>query len=207
LAAPDASSWVHTGRIDHELLSGAWGPPASIDLGRQARVSVRRVDSYEITVLASWLAAILGMISVLRHSTSDFRRIGKSKGKWFLIQFFGLFPYVGVITLVLYLVKVRVHLPERPKPLRQRGTFSGSLGSSSGSSRGSGTHSQDSFRPTDWMNNQARPQPCTCNSGRVPCYGCYAGWVTGTNGDTIPHVACSGRGYTDCMMCGGKGTR
>ena len=69
-------------------------------------------------------------------------------------------------------------MPERPRLVRQKGTFSGRLGSSSGSSRGSGTHSQDSFKPTDWMNNQPRPQP----RPRIPCYGCHAGWVTDTNG-------------------------
>jgi hypothetical protein len=164
------------------------------------------MNGWTAAVLTTWVAALWGIGSITFSEPSKFRNLGKSKGKWFLIEVLGFIPYFGLIVTLTYVVKVRIHFPPKPprpvRPSNSRSTRPSQTGSGSGSSVGSTSPRPVSYEPLP-------RQRCGggCNNGRVPCYGCQSGWVTDYSGATVSHPACGGRGSMTCQMCGGTGFR
>jgi hypothetical protein len=149
---------------------------------------------FVIAIFVGWAIAFSGMRSVLHHSFEDFQKAGFSK-KWCgRIQLLGVIPYVGLFTATWYAIRVRPHLPP-PQRQTRRSTSTASQASAGSTSRISGTAS-------------AR-QRCGggCSNGRLPCYGCHGGWVEDSQGRTVAHAACGGRGSMTCQMCNGSGYR
>ena len=82
------------------------------------------MGNYEIAVLAGWAIDIWALCSVLFSASAKFSALGKSKWRWFLIELTAFIPYFGIIAVLLYVFRVRVHFPSRPRnPGRTIPTF------------------------------------------------------------------------------------
>lgn len=152
-------------------------------------------------VLAGWALALCAIASVVRHSRSEFAAAGRSRSKWFWINVLGLVPYLGLIVPVIYWLSVSTAFPERPTRTRRPANWSSN---GQGPSRGRGSSGGPSGTP---INQPPQRQPCTCSGGKVPCYGCQAGWDHTGSGPPQPHIACGGKGTLTCQMCLGRGYR
>jgi hypothetical protein len=154
------------------------------------------MGNYEIAVLAGWAIAIWALCSVLLSDPAKFSDLGRSKGRWFLIELTAFIPYFGFIAVLFYVFKVRVHFPPRPEQ-PSRSAPSGGTAYSTGSGR---------VPPTSPSWEPPPKQKCTtCKGGTTPCYGCSNGYVHGTQ--TERHYPCNGTGRLKCQMCNGSGYR
>lgn len=178
---------------------------AARDLAARARLSSQLAPYSLVFVLGGWFASLCGMVSVLRHSRSDFEAVGRSKARWLMINFLGLLPGLGFITTLIYFIGVWRHLPASP-PQPQVPS----------------DRSTQGVRPMP--NSSSAPAQKTCSSchgsGRVKCHGfCNRGRLTcptcsGRGGcstcshtGTIACSTCGGRGEISCSACGGSGSR
>jgi hypothetical protein len=158
------------------------------------------MGNYEIAVLIGWAIAVWALCSVLFSESAEFSNLGTSKRRWFLIELTAFIPYFGIIAVLFYVFKVRVHFPPRPKQPRQpRQASGGGRGGGTGGGWG-GTGAPSA--PSSWQ--PPKKQKCTCGNGTVPC-GCSGGYVYGTQ--TERHHPCGGTGRLRCQMCNGSGFR
>jgi hypothetical protein len=160
------------------------------------------MSNYAIAVLVGWVIAAWMLCSVLFSDSGKFSDLGRSKGRWSLIAVTAFVPYFGIIAVLFYLFKVRVHFPPRPKqPSRPRPASGGAnTGYPGNSGRGpSSPPSSPSWTPPQ------KTRCGVCNGGFNPCNGCSNGYVYGTR--TELHAPCSGSGRVKCAMCNGSGYR
>jgi hypothetical protein len=142
------------------------------------------MGDFEIAVLVGWAIAIWAFCSVLFSDPAKFRSLGRSKGRWLLIELAAFIPYFGFIAVLFYVFKVRVHFPPRPeKPSRPAPS------STSGSSSSQGR-----------MRWEACP-PCG-GKGFRPCPTC-GGRGTMLDGRRCPG-GCGGSGGIRCYACQGQ---
>ena len=162
------------------------------------------MGNYTIAVLVGWAIAVWALGSVLFADPANFTNLGTSKGRWFLIELTALIPYVGFIAALVYLFKIRVHFPPRPRQPRPPRPASGPYGGSAPSSPpGSPGWGQPQNSPS-WQPPQK--QRCgVCNGGTNPCTSCSGGYVYGSR--TQRCGVCGGSGQRKCAMCGGSGYR
>jgi hypothetical protein len=150
-------------------------------------------DGFEIAVFVGWTGCLLSLFGVARHSSLEFRSIGRSRGRWFLISVLGAVPYLGILTALAYFFRCSLDFPEKPKTAPRP--------------RPSGQPQQYGQNRTGYQAPAAQPiqRPrCTrCNGGKVPCH-CSGGRVV-INGELVPDFACSGSGQVNCPSCGGSG--
>jgi hypothetical protein len=157
------------------------------------------MGDYEIAVLVGWAIAIWAICSVLFSESAKFSNLGTSKGRWFLIGLLAFIPYFGIIAVLFYVFKVRVHFPPRPKQPRQpHQPPSGPAGGNAGGGWNRSAHPG----PQRW--EPPKKVKCTCGNGTVPC-GCGNGYQPGSR--TERHYPCGGTGRMRCQMCGGSGYR
>jgi len=62
----------------------------------------------EIAVWAGWLLCIISLVSVGRHSATDFQGIGQSRRRWAWISLLGIIPYLGIFTSLAYFCAVSI---------------------------------------------------------------------------------------------------
>ena len=157
------------------------------------------MGNYTIAVLVGWAIAVWALCSVLFSDPGKFSALGRSKWRWFFIELTAFTPYFGIIAVLFYIFKVRVHFPPRPerpshpRPAPSRSTTGGTGGGPVGSPSSSG-----------WAPPQ-KTKCGVCNGGTNACYGCSSGYVYGTR--TERHVTCGGTGRMRCEMCKGTGYR
>lgn len=157
------------------------------------------MGNYEVAVLVGWVIATWAFFSVVFSRPAKFSNLGRSKWRWFLIALLAFMPYFGFIAALFYVFKVRRHFPARPaRPSGPRRAYGGS-GNTRTSTAGYGSTS------TSWSNERPPCSLCSGTGGRQPCYGCSHGWVTESNGATVTHTACGGRGEFVCNQCRGSG--
>ena len=153
---------------------------------------------YEIAVLVGWAIAIWAFCSVLFSDPAKFSNLGRSKGRWFLIELTAFIPYFGFIAVLFYVFKVRVHFPPRPKqPSRPRPAPGGGTAGRNSSTR-------VPAKPPSYTPPQRQKCGSCGGSGYKAC-SCYGGWVAAGSNQT--HYACGGKGRTTCQMCSGSGLR
>jgi hypothetical protein len=157
------------------------------------------MGNYQIAVLVGWAIAVWAMCSVLFSESAKFSKLGTSKGRWLLIAVLAFVPYFGIIAVLFYVFKVRVHFPPRqkqPRPPRQP------YQAPSGPAGGNRNRANSPFTPNKW--EPPKKVRCTCGNGTVPC-GCGNGYQPGSR--TERHYPCGGTGRLRCQMCGGSGYR
>jgi hypothetical protein len=139
---------------------------------------------FEIAALAGWLLCIISLVSVGRHPTADFQRIGRSRPRWALISLLGIIPYVGIFTSVAYFFKVSIRLPDKvrvPGPVPP---------------------------PRAPRVPQGKPRGAPAGS-KIECPKCYGkGWsicpVCSGMFSRVNDCSCRG-GHVDCGYCHGEG--
>jgi hypothetical protein len=169
---------------------------------RAGDLTVSLQDGFEIAVFVGWAGCILGLISVTRHSSSEFQSIGRSKSRWFWINALGFVPYLGIITALSYFLRVSLSFPEKPR------TATGAGPRSSSQSQQPTDQSTRGRRTSSPSTPPRMPKPnCTrCNgSGRVMDTFCNGSGQQVVNGEVVPHFTCSGSGRVQCDGCGGSG--
>jgi hypothetical protein len=163
---------------------------------RGGELAVSLQDGFEIAVFVGWAGCILSLISVVRHSSSEFNSIGRSRSRWFWINILGVVPYLGVLTALSYFFSVIVNFPEKPKTASRPRPRS-----SSQHQQPPGQSTRGYQAPTSW------PKPlCTgCGgSGRMTCH-CGGSGKAVINNEVVPDFACGGSGKVRCGVCGGSG--
>jgi hypothetical protein len=163
-------------------------------------------DGFEIAVFVGWAGCICSLISVARHSSSEFQSIGRSRSRWFWINVLGLVPYLGIITTLSYFVIAGLLFPDKPRTAKQpRPGSSGqpqqptgqNAGGYQGSSRGPSSSAQ-------WQ--MPKPNCTRCGGNRtVSCNRCGGSGKARINGEMVPDFTCSGSGKVQCSSCGGSG--
>lgn len=174
------------------------------------------MGNYEIAVLVGWAIAVWALCSVLFSDSSNFSNLGRSKGRWFLIELAAFVPYVGFIAVLFYVFKVRVHFPPRerqPRPARNYGSGGGTGGSS-----GRGSSRTPNWGSSAGNNSAGSKPPENCGScggsGKETCFACQ-GRGRISNPAYAPHAGtsdgwctpCSGSGKRNCGSCNGSGKR
>jgi hypothetical protein len=159
------------------------------------------MSNYAIAVLVGWAIAVWMLCSVLSSDSGKFSDLGRSKGRWSLITVSAFVPYFGIIAVLFYLFKVRVHFPPRLKqPSRPRPS-----GGSNTNYPGNPGRSPNSPPSSPSWTPPPKTRCGVCNGGSNPCNGCSNGYVYGTR--TELHAACGGTGRIKCTMCNGSGYR
>jgi hypothetical protein len=166
---------------------------------RSGELAVSMQDGFEIAVFVGWAFCICSLISVARHSSSEFRSIDRSRGRWFWINALGVVPYLGIVTALTYFFSVSVRFPEKPRTIHQ--PKPGSTGRPQRPA-GQGTQRYQASAP------RPLPKPnCTrCGgSGRMSDTFCNGSGRQLVNGEDVPHFTCSGSGIVQCSSCRGSG--
>jgi hypothetical protein len=164
------------------------GVRIALDLERSVTTMTLQ-DGFEIGVFVGWAGSICSMLSVARHSSSDFESVGRSRGQWFWINALGLIPYLGIITTIIYVVSAWRLLPDKPKPVRQARRPAGP------NSAGLGAQSSYPMKPRASTMSPPKPPPPRV---KIPCGHCGTGrWIRGSTGSLIPCTACGGKGYIE----------
>jgi hypothetical protein len=137
------------------------------------------MNVYEIVVLASWIAALWGVINASIQKSSAFESIGRAKSKWVVINVCGLIiPYVGLVTAGIYAFLVYRHLPTRSKKMGQVFSPARSQSMMDQSPGGYNQWSGADAQQTGYRAAGRQQIPCTAcgTSGRVSngqmCYPC-----------------------------------
>lgn len=82
------------------------------------------VTGFDIAAWVGWLLCIINLVSVARHPTAHFQRIGRSRWRWTLISLLGVSAFLGIFTSVAYFVRVSIWFPEKeqvPRPCSHHG--------------------------------------------------------------------------------------
>ena len=137
------------------------------------------MGNFEIAVLVGWAIAIWALCSVLFSDPAKFSSLGRSKGRWFLIELAAFIPYFGFIAVLFYVFKVRVHFPPREK------------------SRPAPKSTSDSSSSQEHL----RWEPCRAcgGTGSTPCPACG-----GHRPLFGPCTRCGDSGHIACYACQGQ---
>jgi hypothetical protein len=160
--------------------------------------------NYTLAVLAGWAIAVWALCSVLFSGSAKFRRLGRSKWRWFLIELTAFTPYIGFIAVLFYIFKVRVHFQPTPRPSPPLPQAPGGRTFGTAADRAANTAASTPFRPApQWTPQKVK---CSCGDGKVTCYQCSNGYLYNGN-QTERHHLCGGTGKLKCQMCNGTGYR
>ena len=148
----------------------------------------------EIAVWAGWLLCIISLVSVGRHSATDFQGIGQSRRRWAWISLLGIIPYLGIFISVAYFFAVSIRLPEKervPGPCSHHGRRKcrgASLSNVNTAAATGGRTASASAGRTRWASTSLPAAPTAAAAGNLAAGAMATGYNQGTSSSDLVSV-------------------